>query len=515
MIASSMHPTEAGRKDEYILSPQDLCNLRLVDRRMAKKIMHVFGERCFKHRNHMLSEYSLRGLFKLASHPTFSKYVREISLGPERVGARFSDIEPFLFRRNFPMMNQIEPFLFSRNFSTSALVPLELSKQEKVKLARICHDELVFEEVFGVAEFLQYAVRNLPELQKIILRSYPRRSFHRNGRHYHESRYTHPWGLHTLIDQIRAALDDPSVCTLDPTLFITPTDRPLGRPGGISAHWHLVPILEALSGCTEQTNWSLHIDLNSSEECFPVTQLKESYPWSPYAPNPAFWRTCPGRVNQISLFRSVIPDYHPREEVYSCLIELIKGCRKSLESLQCRDTFHWARICTEVRLPHLRRIDVRQSRFPTYQLRTFLRYYRGRLESVSFDTVYLQGRERIRGSGIGPPPSWRRHFDLMLQIPRLQKIELKFLAWDLHIPDNVTRVRGQDWHRTVTAEGDAVKEVLRTAIEYNAMTFDVIGPEQVRQYFYPSQPWVVFEKVKTARPWLEDDEGAGPVEDHP
>lgn len=500
MIASSMHPTEAGRKDEYILSPQDLCNLRLVDRRMAKKIMHVFGERCFKHRNHMLSEYSLRGLFKLASHPTFSKYVREISLGPERVGARFSDIEPFLFRRNLP---------------TSALVPLELSQQEKVKLSRICHDQLIFDEVFGAAELLQFAVRNLPGLQKIILRSYPRRSFYRNGRHYHDRKYTYPWGLRTLSAQIRAALDDPSFCTLDHTLFVTPTDRPLGRPGGINAHWHLVPILEALSGCTEQTNWSLHIDLNSSEECFSVTQLKESYPWSPYVPHPAFEKTCPDRVNQISLFRSVIPDYHPGEEVYSCLIELLKGCRKSLESLQCRDTFHWARICNEVRLPHLRRIDVRQSRFPTYQLRTFLRYYRGTLERVLFDTVYLQGRERIRGSAIGPPPSWRRHFDLMLQIPRLQKIELKFLSWDLHVPDNVTRARGQDWHRTVTAEGDAVKEVLRTAIEHNAMTFDLIGPEQPRHHFYPSPPWVVFEKVKTARPWLDDDEGAGPVEDFP
>lgn len=84
----------AYKKDEYcprtyILEQSDLCNLRLVSRRVHETTLHDFGKRIFTSRKHMLSRYSLYALRDISRHATFRHYVREVTIGPERVNPDF------------------------------------------------------------------------------------------------------------------------------------------------------------------------------------------------------------------------------------------------------------------------------------------------------------------------------------------------------------------------------------------------------------------------------------------
>ena len=88
IVLNAYKDDEYGRRI-HRLEKSDLCNLRLVSRRVHDTTLHGFGKRIFASRKHMLSRYSLYGLRDISRHETFRDYVREVVIGPERVNQDF------------------------------------------------------------------------------------------------------------------------------------------------------------------------------------------------------------------------------------------------------------------------------------------------------------------------------------------------------------------------------------------------------------------------------------------
>jgi hypothetical protein len=78
-----------GADGDTILSPSDICSIRLMNRMLQAASFKTFAEQHFTVRKHILDRRSLNMLPQIAEHPVFVAYVREVAIGPERINAMY------------------------------------------------------------------------------------------------------------------------------------------------------------------------------------------------------------------------------------------------------------------------------------------------------------------------------------------------------------------------------------------------------------------------------------------
>lgn len=244
----------AYKKDEYcprtyILEQSDLCNLRLVSRRVHETTLHDFGKRIFTSRKHMLSRYSLYALRDISRHATFRHYVREVTIGPERVNPDFigkdrdltfsedevteedgnlSETETFpdgsdqesndddtaVLQKPYPPWcpkSATRAWLSSRRRHVKMITVKRAFVQWKYKYLRayerLVQDQAVFDAEVDVSNLLSLILKNFPELQLVRIdpfQTYPEA----DG----QVSWVQPWGAATICRQVGW---EPFQCTVD------------------------------------------------------------------------------------------------------------------------------------------------------------------------------------------------------------------------------------------------------------------------------------------------------------
>ena len=385
----------------------------------------------------MISEFGLGGLRDIARHPVFGDYVREVSLGPERVP-----------EKQCPMHR--------------ALYPINMG-DEHPQLEVLRNNQAIFESNGDAAQLLKDALGSLFKLRKIIIRSYPRPYENKNFQ-YHGYGWSAPWGLSTLSAGMNGT---PVNSTAPDRAFFGGEDW---------SNWHLDIILQALRVIVARPDWTIDFDLNSDERYIQSIGIYRNNPAVPFSVHAQNWTSVQHRVRQISLHRTILGDGRRCAARVEWLTELFRGCGKGVETLQCHNTTYWAGICNNAPLPNLRHLDIRGSTFPEGHLRKFFEDHKGTLETIKFDSVDLINWDPVANTNYTAwRLSWTAQFSLMLEMPHLRKIELRHLSWmaSAHevMPEGVQYViEGYGWSRSVTAEGANVGLVLRAAVDNNAIS---------------------------------------------
>lgn len=495
LIALALAPAEIGHeKEEYILTIEDLCSLRNVNKRMRDHIQHAFGTRAFRKRRHILTNYSLEGLRDISRHQVFSGYVREIHLGPERIPTSIENIHPSIGPANPLKRRSPDPYANLQNsltWSVGAIAEEGMSSwamQEDVDNATIrlhqaeqlkilCKEQYDFDASGQAITMLHEICENLTKLQKICLPSYPRpRDFEQGKTQFFEfgCEWSPPWGLQTLARRMIAALcpiSDYSM-KLEKSFY----------EGGSYSNWHLDTIYQAIYTIRDRPDWTIEFDLNSTERY--IQPISTASSGSAFVLDSGFWKSSKDRIRQISLFRTIVASdrlerWHVRAD---WLIELFKSCGTNVETLTCYATTYWAKICSEAPLPKLRYLEVSQSWFQDFYFRKFLIAHKKTLETIKLNTVslaiddYDQTNPHSffllpREDGSLRDPSWTEMFELMLphEMPQLRNIEFTDLSWSGTLVDRLRGCNVKKGTTTAAAQDANIKTLLEEAIRINAI----------------------------------------------
>jgi hypothetical protein len=465
IVFATDHRTESDRL-EYILSVEDLCNLRLVDKRTNLYVQHAFGVRFFKHRKHLLSRFGLRGLRAIARHPVFWKYVHKLSLGPEHLLPNVPDIgalfpSPPIFVGSGWNLMHTHPVPFENMDLYDKWCKRQTSRQEK------------FERSGKVTSLLKEALEGLTKLQVIRIRSYPRDGM--DGREGYPGRNWHqPWGANTLVQEVNSVIVPNHIS--DPENLFCAVERPS------KINWHLDPILKALEAIKDRPEWEIEFFLNSSEKYIQAT--------APLDIDSSSWQACKHRVRRLGIHRTIQTRNRPHSRA-DWLVELFRSCGQRVEELNCQNTFYWSKIVCAAPLPRLRRLKVHDATIQDLFFGLFLEKHADALESIELDNVSLSvdeySREEYPRDVLQSDKykrdnaSWIAKFELMLRLPRLSNIHLADLSWTQSNNDEALSAdfpdRGQvayddsRWRLTAAAQDDDVKLVLSVAIQNDVVLF--------------------------------------------
>lgn len=386
----------------------------------------------------MISEFSLSGLRNIARHPIFGQYVREVSLGPERIPAKMK-----------------RPIIRS--------TPLEQG-EPKDPHEMLRYNQLLFESSGDAVQLLKDTLISLPKMNVLFIRTYPWKC-KGNRLQYHGYDWKAPWGLSTLIRSMTQNTEE------------TAKNNEVYFEGGHLSNLHLDIILQALKVIADRPNWILYLDLNSDERYIHNVGHLYYSPAIPFIVESNNWTTVQDRVRRITLHRSILSDGRLGTARIKWLSKLFKSCGSKLDVLQCHNSTYWAAICNDaLPLSNLRRIDLRHCTFPDGHFRQFLQSQRYTLESMRLDGVDLIDWDpvlrKIYSEWI---LSWKEQFGLMLQMTRLREVNFNHLSWlssePLEMPEDIKFViEAGGWSRSITAEGPGVEEALSMAYQNNAVS---------------------------------------------
>ncbi|OAG03654.1 uncharacterized protein CC84DRAFT_862419 [Paraphaeosphaeria sporulosa] len=473
MIAEAMQTNEETGEPECILSTNDLCNLRLVNRQTAAYVQRTFAVRFFRHRKHLLSEHGLNALIRIARHSVFSTYVQKLSLGPERMSKLI--LPPALE----PAGVIKTPYIIAQSQSQSSDAEASYISLHGKKMhdawslwyrVRIGEQEAFHNSDRGTL-LLKETLRHFTDLRVISIESYPGTNTDR-GYDGPWSNWTLPWGANTLVRELDSIITPHRV---DARRLFYDVDPDI-------VNWHLNPILEALEVIKGRPNWRMEFYLNSGE--------KYVQAGSPFNIDSLWWQACKGRVQHVHLHRSI----QTMEKVYdraNWLTKLLESCGRCVEEMSCQNTFYWSKIVCNAPLPALRRLNIHHATVQDMYFDTFLERHAECLESINlsrvglsiidlrqvhedmYPTVVLQAAKYEREDA-----SWRRKFKLMLKLVQLRSIQLEHLTWvhgslgfsHKRIPQVVGSTDYGRWKTTVMAEGEDIKTLLNQAIRDDKIT---------------------------------------------
>lgn len=500
MIVIASESSGKNREPRYILNAQDFGSLRLVNKRTNCYIEHAFCIRFLRRRRHMLSEYSLEGLLAVSRHP-LGTYVRQLSLGPERVPTSLYEVFPVTeTNARFPAisfgaaMQVAHPRMMLANTPYPDIFYQWEEKTggfEDIKknMKHLLHLQEGFENSGRVISLLKKAFKGLTNLQLVSIESYPAPEYEYRG-----FTWIRPWGATKLVEQ------------LDSILMPGNIDAQKSLCQGIGSsqtNWHLGFILSALQAITNRPDWEADFYLNSSEEHLQETQ--------PIDVESAAWQACKGRVRKLSILRTIQTRARPHDRA-DWLTQLFKSCGSNVEALSCLNTFFWSKIACSAHLPHLRRLEVHDAPVQDLYFDLFLEKQADTLEMIVLTNVRLSVDEYARGGEDYPDivlqsnkyvdkdASWIAKFEHMLRLPRLQDIRLESLGWlrspcrrsiSLKECQNVREVASLQkrvWCKTVAAQEADIPPLLQRAIRDNAIE------TQISYGFWSVIAWVVFLK---------------------
>lgn len=453
MIAEAMQTNDETGELEYILSADDLCNLRLVDKKTNGYVQRAFAVRFFENRKHMFSEYSLNALIEIARHPTFSNYVRKIALGPERI-SQFSDPE---------------------------LADITYEKPELLGIWHLWYHNRVggsgnsFYSERGT-RLLKRALENLTKLQVFSIESYPEANTNR-GHNNLWSNWRRPFGANTLVRELESMIKLDSVAAQG---WLCAVDAD-------NVNWHLQPILKSLEAIKDRPEWKIDFYLNSSEKYIQATE--------PFNIDSPLWQACKDRVRHIYIHRTIQTLAQPHNRA-DWLTKLFKSCGRYVDELNCQNTFYWSKIVCNAPFPTLRRLNIYHAPVQDMYFNIFLERHAESLESINLNRVTLSMDEYSRHadeehtSGVlqsdkyeREDASWIAKFELMLKLVRLCSIDLEYLTWSQSIcrgsllfsnkkgPQVLGSHEYAKWDTTATAKGDDIKTLLNRTIRDNRICF--------------------------------------------
>jgi hypothetical protein len=495
LIVNAMQGCSEIDGSEYILSAEDLCNLRLVDKRTNHYVQHAFGVRFFRHRKHMLSEYGLKGLRAIARHPVFGAYVQKISLGPEHLLPNLPDISPLVpgIGALFPSA----PIPIGSGWKSMETEPISSEHMELYdkSYANWTSRQDEFESSGKVSILLKEALRGFTKLQVVRIESYPGLGTDR-GHGYPGGNWHRPWGANTLVQELNSTIAPIHIS--DPQKLFCAIERPS------KINWHLYPILKALEAIQDRPGWEIDFYLNSSEKYIQAT--------APLDINSSTWQACKNRVRHLSIHRTIQTRNRPHSRA-DWLIELFRSCGRRVQELNCQNTFYWSKIVCAAPLPCLRRLKVHDATIQDLYFGLFLEKHADALESIELDHVSLSideySREEYPHDMLQSDKynhedaSWIAKFDLMLQLPQLSNIYLANLSWmpsnyrDDPVFPNVQdgrRLASHDdsrWKTTAMAQGDDVKIILNRAVQNDVI---IVGAYEM----WLAQFVVFFEECQPA-----------------
>ncbi|KAF9733381.1 hypothetical protein PMIN02_001821 [Paraphaeosphaeria minitans] len=477
MIAVATQKNKETGEPEHILSTEDLCNLRLVNRQTSSCVQRAFGIRAFRHRKHLFSEHGLKALVGIARHSSFSEYVHKVSLGPERMSKTMHQpFPPALEPAGIPIKASTPAASKSRLADPEAsFIPFHGGEMYKAWCLwyqfRIGEQEAFQNSNRGI-RLLKDALKHLTNVRVISIESYPETN---TDRGYDDpwSNWTPPWGARSLVWELNSIITPHRVdarrlfCDVNPDIV----------------NWHLNSTLEALEAIKDRPNWKIEFHLNSNEKYQQVGwPVDVDSPW---------WQAHKNRVRHVHLHRSIqtLEKVHDRAD---WLTKLLESCGRCLEVLSCQNTFYWSKIVCNASLPALRRLNIHHATVQDLYFDMFLATHAESLEAIKLIRVGLSILEYLQVHEDEYPvcvfqadkyeredASWRAKFKLMLELARLRSIHLEHLRWahgslgfsQKRIPQMVESPEYGRWKTTATAEREDVKILLNRAILEDKICF--------------------------------------------
>ncbi|KAF2478321.1 uncharacterized protein BDR25DRAFT_207935, partial [Lindgomyces ingoldianus] len=157
-----------GTKDGFIIDSTDFFNLRLACLELEKKTRHAFGQRFFTSRKFMLTPWSLKALSEISLHSTFSKSLRELSFGPERLTGYalkrpIEDIDEITTVQGFGGWTYRAPLRIPPTWETDFSATFTSLREEQAEMEVGYEDERMLLDVF----------QNLPNLKIVTVEMVP------------------------------------------------------------------------------------------------------------------------------------------------------------------------------------------------------------------------------------------------------------------------------------------------------------------------------------------------------
>ncbi|KAF2244890.1 hypothetical protein BU26DRAFT_522620 [Trematosphaeria pertusa] len=434
LILTSVKYKADNEDDEYVLGNGDLCNIRLVSRRVCQTSEDAFAQRFFISRKHMLSRTSLQALVDISRHPVFSNYVREVAIGPERVNAPVIAIfETFLTA----FMGEVETEAWKAKFGP---------RQEKLIL-----EQEEFDTSGQALDLLKVALEGFEHLTNIRLDSYPRSN--------NDGEWTRAWGAKTILEQLGEGQFNP--------LSWPDTCYALADEGGSGPklHRHYDVVIQALQSIKCRKVWTIEVSLDSVDLCVE----KE-----PFVITSREWHACKDRVRSIRLGGTTKDG--PTIIGANWMDRLLRGC-KNVESLTFTNECRIEPIIRQEWWANVTSLTLRDCRVRSFEFRNFLVKHSDTLEiivcsGVSLTRWLMSSQFRTQPSSVKEiDPSWFIEFEVMRSMPRLQKLELSKLSWWIDygviLPnheEDVAKREAQGGSDRIMAEGSNIVVLLNRAI---------------------------------------------------
>lgn len=344
------------------------------------------------------------------------------------------------------------------------------------------------------------ALQNLPNLQKVHLRSYPRDTTAILRTHCVGQDWDAPWGWRHLQGAMIAEIG-----ARDSTKYFLGSNEVFFEDKNWS-NWHLQPIFEALSTIQDRPDWTLTFDLNSSEPHIQDIDQCGNTPGIPFDVDLESWKACKHRIRKIIIHRTLINDGRPHRARLEWLMKLFKSCGMNVEVFRCDNSTYWAKICNRALLPRLRHLEVTTSIFRDCYFREFLIAHRETLETMKLDGADLSLYEGEADNDA----SWVAQFALILKLPRLRHIDLRDLSWwtNGRILEDWRTVKDEEpgWNDALVAQNEEIYVVLKRAIKNNAVSWTPRGVEYEPYRNYQRGPWVVFGQETNVTPAVQESE---------